>query len=322
MSPPNMAYPISQVKRSSWLHVEESMNRKAFQIATWLLWLALPLTALRYWMLWDQLPSKVATHFNAAGHPNGWMTRETSLAFVLGLTTLLLLVFTVILLILQKKGLTEAIVSWALLGFSYFIIGLICYANESILQYNVYGRPVSVAPLLILTPGAVIAFLAVYLSSKRGHPLPPQRWFAQEEHGSKLWASVLLIPIVVESVAFARVPLLGIRIGLVLLFCVFGLIAIHAWTGFRYRFGPSGVEISTLGFRLRSIPSNQIKEYAEKQWSPIRGYGIRGIGHDRAYVWGNHGVLIKTFNGEVFLGHKEPERILRDLDAVKQHVHF
>jgi len=276
---------------------------------------------LRYWMVWDHLPFQVATHFNVAGQPNGWMTRETSLIFALGLTAFLLLVFTVILAILLKKGLGEAIASWALLGFSYFILGLICYANESILQYNVYGHPVSVSPFLILTPASVIAFTAIYLISKRGRPLPAQAWFAQEEHGSKLWASVLLIPIVIESVAFARVSLPGIRIGLVLLFCVFGLIAVHAWTGFRYRFGPSGVEISTLGFRLRSIPSNQIEEYAEKQWSPLRGYGIRGIGHDRAYVWGNHGVLIKTLNGEVFLGHKEPERILRDLDAVKQHAH-
>jgi hypothetical protein len=230
-------------------------------------------------------------------------------------------VFTVILVILQKKGTSDAAASWALLGFSYFIVGLIDYANESILQYNLHGRPVSVALFLMLTPLAVIAFTAIYLGSKRGQPLPAQTWFAQEEHGSKLWASVLLIPIVVESVVFARVPVAGLRFGMILLFFIFGLIAIHAWTGFRYRFGPSGVEISTLGFRLRSIPVNQINEYAERQWSPMRGYGIRGIGHDRAYVWGNHGVLIKTLDGEVFLGHKNPERILRDLDAVKQHAH-
>jgi hypothetical protein len=296
------------------------MNRK-FQIATWLLWLALPLTAVRYWMFWDQLPTNLATHFNVRGQPNGWMTPETSLMFALGLTALLLLVFTVILIILQKKGASDSVASWALLGFSYLMVGFIYFANESILQYNLHGHSVSVAPFLILTPAAVIAFTAIYLASKRGTPLPAQTWFAQEEHGSKLWASVLLIPIVVESAVFATVPLSVVRFGLLLLFCIVALIAIHAWLGFRYRFGPSGVEISTLGFRLRSIPSNQIKEYAEKDWSLIRGYGIRGIGHDRAYVWGNHGVLIKTSNGEVFLGHNNPEQLIRDLDQMKQFSH-
>jgi hypothetical protein len=48
------------------------------------------------------------------------------------------------------------------------------------------------------------------------------------------------------------------------------------------------------------------------------GYGIRGIGARRAYVWTNQGVRIKTGNGEVFLGHKEPERIVRDLDLITQ----
>jgi hypothetical protein len=33
-------------------------------------------------------------------------------------------------------------------------------------------------------------------------------------------------------------------------------------------------------------------------------------------VWGNSGVRIKTTQGEVFLGHSEPEKIMRDLDLV------
>ena len=36
------------------------------------------------------------------------------------------------------------------------------------------------------------------------------------------------------------------------------------------------------------------------------GYGIRGIGERRAYVWGNTGVRIMLSDGEVFLGHHEP----------------
>ena len=52
------------------------------------------------------------------------------------------------------------------------------------------------------------------------------------------------------------------------------------------------------------------------RWKVIGGYGIRGLGNRRAYVWGTHGVRIKTTQGEVFLGHSEPEKIIRDLDLV------
>ena len=52
------------------------MHRRIFQIAILFLWLALPLVALQYTQVWDQLPAHVATHFNAAGQANGWMSPE------------------------------------------------------------------------------------------------------------------------------------------------------------------------------------------------------------------------------------------------------
>ena len=78
------------------------------------------------------------------------------------------------------------------------------------------------------------------------------------------------------------------------------------------------LKFSTLGFRLRSIPSEKIREYAVQDWNPLYGYGIRGLGERRAYVWGNRGVRIKTSDGEVFLGHSNPDRIVHDLDVIKQ----
>jgi hypothetical protein len=78
------------------------------------------------------------------------------------------------------------------------------------------------------------------------------------------------------------------------------------------------VEIRTLGFRLRSIPVEDIRRYAVESWIPVRGYGIRGIGNRRAYVWCNKGVCIQTIDGEVFLGHSEPNRIVRDLDSIRR----
>jgi len=81
------------------------------------------------------------------------------------------------------------------------------------------------------------------------------------------------------------------------------------------------VEIRTLGFHLRTIPVDQIKDYAADRWSLAGGYGIRGLGDRRAYVWGNQGVRIKTTVGEIFLGHNDPARIIRDLDAIKKMPH-
>jgi hypothetical protein len=97
---------------------------------------------------------------------------------------------------------------------------------------------------------------------------------------------------------------------------LFFVLAAFAWSGFQYRFGPAGVEISTLGFRLRSVPLVQIESYAVEPWSLLRGYGIRGTGDTRAYVWCNQVVHIKTAHGDVFLGHSDPERIVRDLDSI------
>jgi hypothetical protein len=40
------------------------MNGKALRPMVWLTWLALPLTALDYWRAWDQLPTRMAVHFD------------------------------------------------------------------------------------------------------------------------------------------------------------------------------------------------------------------------------------------------------------------
>ena len=73
-----------------------------------------------------------------------------------------------------------------------------------------------------------------------------------------------------------------------------------------------------LGFRLRSISAEQIHSYAMQPWSIARGYGIRGVGNSRAYVWGNTGVDIDTLQGSIFLGHSDPDRIVRDLEMITQ----
>jgi hypothetical protein len=245
------------------------------------------------------LPSRIATHFNAAGQPNGYMTPQESLVFVLGLMTFLLVIVTVVLSVIQKKYSREPF-ALAILGFFYVLLGFIYYANTSVLDYNLDARPVTVGPIMVLMVLAVVALVGVYLGTRRGEALPHQAWIAEEHHGSRLWALVFVVPMVLELGAMAALPLRPVRVSMGLMSLMFAVLAVQAWTGFEYRFGPAGVEIRTLGFRLRSIPLAQIRAYAVEAWNPLRGYGIRGIGERRAYVWGNRGVLIKTASsGEV-----------------------
>jgi hypothetical protein len=142
---------------------------------------------------------------------------------------------------------------------------------------------------------------------------------AEEAHSGRAWSLIILLAMIGPAIALmlarsAAVLWPATLVGLVGL----GACAM-AWSGFQYRFLRHGVEIRMLGFRLRSIPKQSIVSYSIEPWAFIRGYGIRGIGSTRAYVWGNKVVHIKTSNGDVFLGHSDPQRIVRDLDRVMSH---
>ena len=292
------------------------MNRTLFRTLTWLMWLALPLTALRFWLVWDQLPLRMATHFGASGQPNGWMTREVSLEFALGITACLLLVFTAVLLVVHKQHVPEKF-SWALLGFFYLVLGFMYSVNMSVLGYNLRGESVKPGLGFLLLPVAIVALIGIYVSTQRGEPLLVQQWIARETHASPGLAVVFLVPVVVELWIITLAPAGPIRMVGAVMCVLFLVLAAFAWNGFQYNFGPGGLEIRTLGFRLRSIPLAQIQSYGVERWSLLRGYGIRGVGGSRAYVWGNKVVHIRTPQGEVFLGHGDPEQIVRDLDMIR-----
>jgi hypothetical protein len=297
------------------------MNRKSFAILTALMWIALPLTALRYMRAWNQLPALMATHFNALGEPNGWMARATSLEYALGLTLFMLAIFTVMAIVILKQKSPPDGPTFALLAFFYLIVGGVYSVNSSLVEYNLTGKPITVAPLLLGFPISLVLFVLLYLRSRRGAPLPEERVLAEESHGSPVLGGAFLMFGVLQLYVCASVPQGTVRMITASLAVVFFLLTAHAWSGFQYRFSPAGVEISTLGVRLRSIPQAQITKYRIEKWMAFGGYGIRGLGNVRAYVWSNDVVHITTPDGEVFLGHKDPGRIMRDLDAIKQYAH-
>ena len=139
---------------------------------------------------------------------------------------------------------------------------------------------------------------------------------AEETHSGRAWSLIILLALIGPMIGVALVPSTVGRWAVALV----GVIAIGtfamSWSGFQYRFLRHGVEVRMLGFRLRSIPKQSIVSYSIEPWAFIRGYGIRGIGSSRAYVWCNKVVHIKTSCGEIFLGHNDPERIVRDLNMV------
>jgi hypothetical protein len=139
---------------------------------------------------------------------------------------------------------------------------------------------------------------------------------AEETHSGRAW-SLLILPVMIGPAIALSLTRTAAVLWPAILASVVGLGTLAmTCSGFQYRFLRHGVEIRMLGFRLRSIPKQSIVSYSIEPWAFIRGYGIRGIGSTRAYVWCNKVVHIKTYNGEVFLGHSDPERIVRDLDMV------
>jgi hypothetical protein len=139
---------------------------------------------------------------------------------------------------------------------------------------------------------------------------------AEETHSGRIWGVIILAVALVPALSVAFYPTGPARF-------VFGVVCIlgagvlaMAWAGFQYRFLRHGLEIRALGFRLRAIPRQAIVSYSIEPWAYWRGFGIRGIGNKRAYVWGTRVVHIITTNGDVYLGHSDPERIVRDLDLV------
>jgi hypothetical protein len=291
-----------------------SNSRTLFGLFSALQWLALPILVLEFGSVWQKLPERMATHFDLAGQPNGWMAREEAVLVMLGISAAVLIIATWIASRVKEADAT----AWGLIALFCIIQGTLIYAAQSMIDFNLHATPVHPGPVLLVGIVSAVLLIVFSLSTRRGEHLPTGRVYATETHASVLWAAVCGAPLIVfiPIVTMAPIPALKVALGLAALIGVWA--ASMAAFGFQYTFSSSGVDIRTLGFRLRSIAASDIRSYAEDNWPFWGGRGIRGLGNRRAYVWGNRGVRIQTNNGEVFLGHDEPRRIIRDLDRVVQ----
>ena len=109
------------------------MNRDWYKTLTWLGWLALPITALDYWRSWDQLPMRMAVHFDANWRPNGYTSREGALKLGLSIMVVTLVVSTIVGLAVHAMKPSAA---WPMLVVSYVVLGFLCYGNYSIVRFN------------------------------------------------------------------------------------------------------------------------------------------------------------------------------------------
>ncbi len=109
------------------------MNRDWYKPLTGLMWLALPITALSYWRVWDQLPLRMAVHFNASWQPNGYTSREGSVMLGLGIMAVMLVLFTIAALVVRALKPSAA---WPVLVVAYLVLGFCWFGNYSIVKFN------------------------------------------------------------------------------------------------------------------------------------------------------------------------------------------
>lgn len=116
------------------------MNRAWHKPAVLLMWLALPTVAWIYWRVWDQLPKRMAVHFDANWQPNGYTTsREEAVQLGLEILLVMLVLFTVTTLILDAL---KPAAFWPALLVSYAVLGFCWYGNYSIVELNVKTQQV------------------------------------------------------------------------------------------------------------------------------------------------------------------------------------
>ena len=124
------------------------MERKLFQAAVLVAWLALPLTALNYSRAWGRLPSRIAVHFDANWQPNGWTSREGSRLLALAMTAFLLAIFTIAAYVAHRVG-ASSLSQWALLAVFYVVLGVVYYVNVWIVERNFQPRSKPFAEFIV-----------------------------------------------------------------------------------------------------------------------------------------------------------------------------
>jgi|SRR5580765_5994075 len=113
------------------------MSRVWHKPAVLLMWLALPTAAWTYFHAWEQLPARMAVHFDANWQPNGYTSREGAVQLGLGIVVVMLVLFTLATLIIHVL---KPAAFWPALLISYAVVGFCWYGNYSIVEFNLKAQ--------------------------------------------------------------------------------------------------------------------------------------------------------------------------------------
>ena len=115
------------------------MIRDWYKTLILLMWVALPINALNYRRAWDQLPERMAVHFDANWRPNGYTSKLGAVELGLGIMAVMLVVSTIAALASHAMKPSS---SWPVLIISYVVLGMMWYGNSSIIQFNLKAQTV------------------------------------------------------------------------------------------------------------------------------------------------------------------------------------
>lgn len=283
-------------------------------------WAFVPLLAMHFASIWNELPQRIPVHFDLQGNPNRWQSPHTFAVFALVLLVFLLAVLSFA--TLQTFRLRSMSLPITLIN--YFVTGTTFTLLWQTLDHTVYRRAMDdVWPIPAIFP--LIAFisaliLVMQLQSQTVKPSSTASIIAEEQHRSLLQLLFIAPGLSIGfwlAIRAAGTP----RVLGVFLIAIMGWVAIAMLDGFRYLVRTDGVEIKGFMLPLRFIPRSSIHSYRTQPWTGL-GYGIRVSSTGTAYIWGGRNVVnIVTDSGDVMLGHYHPERLIRDLDRMMQAAH-
>jgi hypothetical protein len=108
-------------------------KRDPYLLVVAALWLSIPLTALHFWSAWDQLPVRMATHFDDQWRANGWSSRDDALWLAFVILGLPLVIVTPACLWVRARKPSQA---WPVLVIATIAVVLIAWAANSIVSRN------------------------------------------------------------------------------------------------------------------------------------------------------------------------------------------
>jgi hypothetical protein len=296
---------LMQQSKSSWLE----------KILIIVPWATIPILALHFSAVRNDLPARIAVHFDMNGRPNGWQSPEMFVGFS---TFFLLLAITVMSFVLLRsfrlRSLTVAVTL-----IHYFTIGVVFVVCWQVLDHAAYGRPMSQIwpmPGAIPAMGLMLAILALVQMPHAGlQPSSMGVLIAEEHHKSPLQLLWILPGAAIGLWMAFTLPSAGRLIG-VFLTAIMAWVGFAVLEGFKYIVRSDGVQVKGFLLPLRFIPRSSIHSYRTEPWTGL-GYGIRLTCTGTAYIWGGKNVVnIATDHGNVMLGHYSPERLISDLDQM------